>query len=71
MTKKYRPSNGTEGDSFIEEWCERCQHEDVENEILCPILTATYAYYVDDPNYPGQWCYDANGRPVCPSYKEK
>ena len=25
MTEKYRPSNGTEGEWFMEEWCGRCQ----------------------------------------------
>jgi hypothetical protein len=69
--RKYRPPNGASGDAFIEEWCEKCQHDDMENEILCPILTATFSFDVDDPRYPGQWCYDVNGHPVCISYKER
>jgi hypothetical protein len=27
MAEPYRPSNGTEGEMFQEQWCEKCEHD--------------------------------------------
>jgi hypothetical protein len=66
MTEKYRPSNGTEGDSFIRRWCHNCSALNI-----CKILPKTFALDRDDPEYPAQWTFDAEGSPVCTSFAEK
>jgi len=74
MGKRYRPSNGTEGAEFCEAWCDRCvkdvaaQRGDFENG--CYIRAATYAFEVDDPEYPSEWTYDATGQPCCTAFEE-
>ena len=67
--KPYRPSNGTEGMMFREEWCNRCEHERLYREYeirgyrgprpeSCSILDATLFLATDDPEYPKEWVYD-------------
>lgn len=63
--EKWRPSNGSEGEAFIESWCMRCSRDGNED---CPILAATFAYPVDDPAYPSQWQLDPRGQPVCTAW---
>ena len=69
MSDKYRPSNGSEGDWFMAEFCDQCAKDDVDNNKLCDILTRTYAYDVDDKGYPKEWTYD-EGIPVCTAFEE-
>jgi hypothetical protein len=54
-TIPYRPSNGTEGDSFICHFCCNCER-DIDED--CPILAATFIYDEDDPDYPKEWVQD-------------
>jgi len=70
MTGKYRPPNGAEGDYFMEVFCEQCTKDDVENNILCPIIAATYAFDVDDPRYPNAWQY-VDDKPVCTAFERR
>ena len=65
MTRKYRPSNGTEGEWFMEEWCGRCQIKGI-----CKIWPQTFLYHITDPEYPSQWIYDENGAPICVSFRD-
>jgi hypothetical protein len=68
--KLYRPSNGTEGDYFMAEFCENCYHDGIDKdspEGSCPILFASFAYGIEDDKYPHQWRY-VNGEPVCVSF---
>lgn len=67
--EKYRPSNGTEGLMFMEEFCERCIHDDMENRLFCPIIARTMAYEIDHPKYPAEWIRE-DGRPKCTKFKE-
>ena len=72
MSEKYRPSNGTEGDTFIAEWCDKCEHERAHRENPhavdgCAILTATMLYDVDEAQYPIEWIVDATG-PRCTAF---
>jgi len=58
--KPYRPSNGTEGEIFDDEWCANCERdrlfrEDPDRHDGCPIVAAALAYDVDDPEYPAEW----------------
>jgi hypothetical protein len=61
---RYRPSNGTEGDIFMEAWCSRCQR-DANGD--CPILAATMALDVDDEAYPSEWIVVDND-PMCTAF---
>ena len=63
--QKYRPSNGTEGDLFIELWCEQCAHNLSDG---CSIITDSLCYDVTHPNYPNALQYAPNGQPCCKAY---
>ena len=52
---KFRPSNGTEGDMFMERNCFRCIKDDEEKGILCSLIAASFKYEIDDPRYPVEW----------------
>lgn len=53
--RKFRPSNGLEGDMFMERNCDRCAKDDPEKGIECPLIAASMAYEIDDPRYPVEW----------------
>lgn len=60
--ERYRPANGTEGDIFMESFCDRCV-----NGADCEIQDATMAFDVDDPEYPAEWIEDDDG-PRCTAF---
>lgn len=76
--KLYRPSNGSEGCDFFEHWCTNCQRdksmregapiEDCDDNEVCQIIGDTFAYEIDDPKYPKEWCYDDSGHPCCTAF---
>lgn len=66
--RPYRPSNGTEGMSFMEHWCDRCISDTVGDG--CQILADTFVYDVDDPRYPQEWRCD-DGEAWCRAFLEK
>lgn len=55
MAERYRPSNATEGDAFIAQFCGRCHKRP-----SCNIPRLTMRHQVEDPEYPTQWI--AEGR---------
>ncbi len=63
--EKYRPSNGTEGDCFRAQWCDKCA-KDANHD--CRILARTMAYSVTDKEYPSEWIYDAEDNPICTAF---
>ena len=67
--KSYQPSNGTEGMIFCEEWCEKCIHDRPETEHYCLILSRSYMFDIDDPEYPKEWIYK-DGIPCCTKFAE-
>jgi hypothetical protein len=77
---KYRPGNGTEGELFIESWCGQCERdhgmmkglplEECDDNQVCDIIARTFAFSVNDPNYPDDWQYGADGQPRCHSFVE-
>lgn len=71
MVKKYRPSNGTTGGAFTSEFCARCAHEDASEEKFCDISTRAHVHEINDPEYPPEWTYDHNDRPICTAFKLK
>lgn len=74
--KPYRPGSGTEGMAFDEQWCDHCARDaayrdagdDADPAIACQILSDTFVYDIDDPNYPKEWVYDRNGCPSCTAF---
>lgn len=72
MADPYRPSNGTEGADFMDEWCNRCARdaafrEDPDNCDGCSIAAATFAFEIDHPEYPKEWITDEKG-PRCTAF---
>lgn len=72
MPRKYRPSNGTEGDGFYKNWCFHCTRDaafraDPDSGDGCPIAASTYVFDIDDPLYPTEWIEDDNG-PRCTAF---
>ncbi|WP_142850994.1 hypothetical protein [Telmatospirillum sp. J64-1] len=71
--QKYRPSNGTEGEIFLAAWCARCIHEaahraDPDNEDGCLIIAASFAFDIEDEEYPQEWQYGEDGQPKCTAF---
>lgn len=74
--KLYRPSNGSEGECFMAEFCHRCKHDAKfrltrDGKDGCQILADSLFLGVDDPNYPREWRYDANDRPTCTAFLDE
>ena len=75
--RPYRPSNGTEGCLFYDDWCSRCARDkpmsegknfdDCGPDEVCQIVADTLAYSIDDPKYPKEWVYGAKG-PMCSAF---
>lgn len=78
--EKYRPSNGTEGECFFAAWCCHCQRDKAMREGLdvnecddserCEIIANTFAYEIEDPEYPIEWQYGKDGQPCCTAFIE-
>ena len=78
-TVPYRPSNGTEGECFMDDWCQNCARDralngegDWDDEGgWCPIIAKTFVYDVNDKEYPVEWIKDAGewpGNPRCTAF---
>lgn len=72
--KPYRPSSGTEGMCFDDEFCSKCKKDhqyriDLDPVGGCNILADTFIYYKDDPKYPKEWISDDDGNnPRCTAF---
>jgi hypothetical protein len=73
--RPYRPGSGTEGMAFDDHWCAQCtrdvafrESDNSDGELGCKILSATFVYDADDPNYPKEWVYDRDGTPTCTAF---
>ena len=65
----YRPSNGTEGDLFMAEWCGNCKRANFDDpDQACMIQLLALAHKIDDPNYPAEWNYTNGGIPQCTAF---
>ncbi len=67
---KYKPSNGTSGEYFMQDFCYQCVHDHSPTEKHCEIITLTMCFGVDDPEYPSEWIYDSNDKPTCTKFKK-
>lgn len=75
----YRPSSGTEGIGFYENWCFKCAKDAHMNsgkdwdscgkDEICSIIGDTLAYGIDDPKYPREWVLSQSGRPMCLAFE--
>lgn len=72
MDRKYRPSNGDEGMWFTGTYCMNCIHCDPNpnGPKQCEILGKTLWLSVNDPEYPAEWIYDEQGKPICTAWKK-
>lgn len=69
MTESYRPSNGSEGDSFMAQFCQNCARSNFEDNTKrpCIILGRMMGFGVDDPLYPKELIEDDKG-PRCTAF---
>lgn len=65
--RPYRPSNGTEGDIFMAQWCERCALADYNGD-GCMIQLRALAHSIGDPEYPAEWRLTNGGAPQCTAF---
>ena len=68
----YRPSNGTEGMKFMEQFCDRCRFGEVDEKTGegCDIQLRSLVHNTDEPGYPAEWRFDFAGRPDCTAFVE-
>lgn len=76
--KKYRPSNGMEGEFFFDAWCRHCQNDKAMRDGLdldecddterCDIIANTFAHDVEDDEYPNEWQFGRDGQPCCTAF---
>ncbi len=62
---KYRPSNGTEGMIFMDEFCDRCYYDRNQD---CPIIVLTMCLETEDKDYPPEWIYIGE-TPTCTKFR--
>ena len=68
MIEKYQPSNGSEGCSFTEEFCDQCEFG-VDNQ-PCGILFRSMAFDIEDNQYPSEWVYETTtGKAECTVFR--
>lgn len=64
----YLPSNGTEGDIFVANWCVLCSNLNLNDDAFgcnCPIYLNSMIGNVPE------WIIDANGQPKCTAFQEE
>lgn len=70
LDEKYHPSNGTEGDIFMNKWCANCKNHsfDLDDGFdPCEILGRNLFLRFDDPDYPSEWIVCEEG-PTCTAF---
>ena len=68
--KKYRPSNGSEGEMFMERWCYQCRKDNYPDGDGCEIIVRSMGFAVDEEGYPAEWTFD-EGQPCCTAFEQK
>lgn len=71
--RPYRPTSGSEGDAFMEDFCDRCTRHVRYRETqgaqgACEIMISSMAYEVTDPKYPKEWLTDGE-RDWCTAFE--
>ena len=62
--KPFRPSNGTQGEIFQYDFCDRCT-----KDRGCQIRMAAMCHKETEPEYPKEWIYNEHGQPTCTAYQ--
>jgi len=76
-SRPYRPSNGTEGDMFMSQFCYSCVKYTLNKntgdyDCKHDIIQKTQVYEVDSKHYPKWWVEDLDGKNArCLLYKAK
>ena len=70
MSDKYRPSNGTEGEMFMSQFCYNCVKYPINPNAKhqCKILCNMMVFNINEKEYPKQMIYDDSGKPTCTAY---
>lgn len=63
QNRKFRPSNGTVGEAFMDDFCHTCKRFHG-----CEIYPRAMLYRTDEPEYPDEWIYDADGEVCCTAH---
>lgn len=74
-SKPYRPSNGTEGADFQDQFCAHCERDRAFREtnyegdpaLGCQIVAKTFYLDIGDEGYPKEWIEDERG-PRCTAF---
>ncbi|MGU3475709.1 hypothetical protein [Methylobacterium sp. D48H] len=66
----YRPSNGSEGEYFAAVWCSGCSRRHGFAGQGCMIFVASMAHGINEPGYPEEWQYGADGQPGCTGFRD-
>ena len=68
--RPYRPSNGTEGECFIDTYCMNCINCDPnpDGKKQCEILCASLWFNINEEGYPKEWIYNEQNKPTCTSW---
>lgn len=72
-TELYRPSNGTEGEIFMAQFCQHCERDRYASR-PCSIIGRTMALNVNEMGYPTEWIKDVDqwpGNPRCTAFRER
>ena len=67
--QKYRPSNGTEGEMFMEMFCYNCKHDGEYKQ--CDLIALSMVFNVEDDKYPKEWQYREDGQPLCTKFEKE
>lgn len=66
----YRPSNGTEGEMFMDRWCHQCKR-DADDANPCELPGLAMLFDLGDPDYPKEWQYSPDGQPKCTAFERR
>lgn len=76
--ESYQPSNGTEGQCFVDVWCRHCQRDlsmsadkpidDCDENERCDIIDRVMFYDIGDAQYPVEWVFRDDGQPSCTAF---
>ena len=71
VIEKYRPSNASEGEWFMSQFCENCRRDSESNPcaILCKTMMCIICEDGSD-DYPTEWRY-VDDKPVCTKFSDK
>lgn len=77
-TYPYCPSNGTEGEMFMERFCYRCEKDkdfytSEGEQVGCAIILDSMLFERNDPKFPPEWISDDNVglvNPRCTAFEE-